>query len=158
MNTRKARPLWYQNLLSHRTKSTQLLYLLCRFRCQGFKWKSLASADLVGVGPPPAVCWVLLHLAVSSAEESQCFWRLTPVWCRPFLQPVDWTAWPWSPTPSASLWAPIKIQMSDLTLAAWHFSWRYIPGAQAQWYLNFFARLGHIFQHAQPVFVLTVHH
>lgn len=69
---------------------------------------SLFLTDLVGVGPQPAAYWVLWQLAVFCAEEPCCSWRLAPVWHWTFLQPSDWTAWPCSPTPSASLWAPAK--------------------------------------------------
>lgn len=74
---------------------------------------SLVLADHVRVGPQPAVCWVLLHLVVSSAEELRCSWRRSPLWCWSFLQPADWTEWPCFPTPSASVWVPIKIKTCE---------------------------------------------
>lgn len=123
---------------------------------------SLVLADLVRAGPQPAVCWVLLRLAVSSAEELRCSWRQNPLWCCSFLQPADWTEWPCSPTPSVSLWAPMKIKTheQDCQILLW-LSTFFLLRRTHSWrlsYLDFLTRLGHILQHAEPVFVLTAQH
>lgn len=73
----------------------------------------MVLADLVRVGPQPVVCWLLLHLALSSAEEQQCSSRRSPLWCWSSLQPADWIEWPCFPAPSASLSASIKIKMCE---------------------------------------------
>lgn len=68
----------------------------------------LVVADLVEVEPQPAACWVCSQLAVSWAEEPCWPWVSAPVCCWIFLQASGWTAWPCSPTPSASPSAPAK--------------------------------------------------
>lgn len=83
---------------------------LCKFIwLQSHLWSHLLFlTDLVGVGPRPAAYWVLWQLPVFFAEEPCCSWKQAHVWHWTFLQVSDWTAWPCSQTPSASLSAPAK--------------------------------------------------
>lgn len=60
------------------TKKKNLVYYECGMKTKlgafiYLQRETLVLADLVGVGLQPVVCWVLVHTAVSSAEEPQCF-------------------------------------------------------------------------------------